>query len=217
LIVSRFIAALIAAIVLAGSALGVRAADQEGAKRPERPQSDLDRQLGEELGEDIGEGPKDDDPLTSIGRRMRAVEDQIAKRDATEPTRKVQDGIVADLAKLIEQARRQKPQQGSSSSSSSGSGRSKIGGPSQKLAGSDSKPSSGPSRESTERLRPDEVKPVDMGEMSSLLKDLWGQLPDRAREQMMQSSVEKFLPKYEVLIEKYFRRLSEEAEEPPRK
>jgi uncharacterized coiled-coil protein SlyX len=41
---------------------------------------------------------------------------------------------------------------------------------------------------------------------------LWGELPARARQQMLQSPVEQFPPKYELLIEEYFRRLSEEKE-----
>jgi hypothetical protein len=47
-----------------------------------------------------------------------------------------------------------------------------------------------------------------MAQMNDLLKDVWGQLPERMRQQMMQSSVEEFLPKYELLIEDYFKALS---------
>ena len=42
------------------------------------------------------------------------------------------------------------------------------------------------------------------------MKQLWGELPQRDREQMLQLPVEEFLPEYELLIEDYFRRLSEE-------
>lgn len=38
----------------------------------------------------------------------------------------------------------------------------------------------------------------------------WGQLPEHARQQMRQAPFEEFPPKYELLIEEYFRRLSEE-------
>ena len=48
-----------------------------------------------------------------------------------------------------------------------------------------------------------------------MMKDVWGQLPERAREQMLQSPPEKFLPKYELLIEKYYQRLAEEQPERP--
>jgi hypothetical protein len=42
-----------------------------------------------------------------------------------------------------------------------------------------------------------------------MLKDIWGELPPRLRQQMMQSSIEKFIPKYELLIEEYFKALAE--------
>jgi hypothetical protein len=45
------------------------------------------------------------------------------------------------------------------------------------------------------------------------MKQLWGELPEHAREQMLQLPDEEFPPKYESLIEDYFRRLSEEKQE----
>jgi hypothetical protein len=42
------------------------------------------------------------------------------------------------------------------------------------------------------------------------MKRLWGGLPERARQQMLQTPVEEFPPKYEEQIEQYFRRLAEE-------
>lgn len=54
----------------------------------------------------------------------------------------------------------------------------------------------------------------NMEEMRTLLKSLWGELPEREREQMLQLPVEEFLPKYELLIEQYFQRLSEQQPPP---
>ena len=45
--------------------------------------------------------------------------------------------------------------------------------------------------------------------MRGMMKRLWGELPERQREQMMQMPLEEFLPEYELMIEDYFRRLSE--------
>lgn len=44
----------------------------------------------------------------------------------------------------------------------------------------------------------------------AIMKRLWGNLPKRQREQMLESPIEEFPPKYELQIEDYFRRLSEE-------
>jgi hypothetical protein len=55
-------------------------------------------------------------------------------------------------------------------------------------------------------------QPGSLEERKELLEGLWGELPPREREQMLQMPVEDFLPKYELLIQDYFRRLSEEQE-----
>jgi hypothetical protein len=47
-------------------------------------------------------------------------------------------------------------------------------------------------------------------ELRAMIKQFWGELPDAARQQMLQSAVEEFPPKYQTLIEDYYRRLAEE-------
>ena len=59
------------------------------------------------------------------------------------------------------------------------------------------------------------AKPVDKGAVDEMVKALWGQLPARSREQMLQSFTDEFLPKYELEIEQYYRRLSEEQSTQP--
>jgi len=68
-------------------------------------------------------------------------------------------------------------------------------------------------RDSTDRLDGSTAKPVDKGEVNEIVKALWGHLPERSREQMLQSFSDEFLPKYELEIEQYYRRLSEEQGE----
>jgi hypothetical protein len=65
-------------------------------------------------------------------------------------------------------------------------------------------------RDSTDRLDKSAAKPVDKGEVNEMVKALWGNLPEHDRQQMLQSFSDEFLPKYEVEIEQYYRRLSEE-------
>ncbi len=49
---------------------------------------------------------------------------------------------------------------------------------------------------------------------SQLIKDLWGNLPERQREQILQPLSETFLPEYAEEIEAYFRTLAEPAISP---
>jgi hypothetical protein len=72
-----------------------------------------------------------------------------------------------------------------------------------------------PAKDSSNQLRHDEVTKADPAAIRERMKEAWGNLPQRIREQMMQSSVDDFLPKYEILIEKYFQRLSEDETPKP--
>ena len=67
-------------------------------------------------------------------------------------------------------------------------------------------------RDSTDRLDRATAQKVEKGDIDAMVKDLWGHLPERSREQMLQSFSDEFLPKYELEIEQYYRRLSEENE-----
>jgi len=68
-------------------------------------------------------------------------------------------------------------------------------------------------RDSTDRLDSSSAKPADKGDINEMAKALWGHLPVHSREQMLQSFSDEFLPKYELEIEEYYRRLSEEQGE----
>ncbi len=68
-------------------------------------------------------------------------------------------------------------------------------------------------RDSTDRLGQARAQPADKGDVDAIVKDLWGHLPERSREQMLQSFSDEFLPKYELEIEQYYRGLSEEQTE----
>jgi hypothetical protein len=75
--------------------------------------------------------------------------------------------------------------------------------------------SSAPAQDSTDRIRKNDPRRPDMAEMKNLMKDIWGQLPEHDREQMLQYAPEQFLPKYELLIEKYYKRLAEQQKDRP--
>lgn len=160
----------------------------------------------------------DEDAFTRISKRMHEAERMIPRAESSRNTKKLQKEIVSDLDKLIAELEQQcKKCQGGASSSSKPSGqqtakRESVKQPSQKPSDGEHD-SKTPAKDSTEKLGKDEVRKADMEEMKGLLKDLWGQLPAKAREQMLQSSPEEFLPKYELLIEEYYRRLAEKQEE----
>jgi hypothetical protein len=163
-------------------------------------------------GEDVGAAGADDDPLGYISQEMRLAEELIPQRGKRNHTEAVQQRILEDLGKLIEQAQKQRAQQQSSSSKQQQqtAKRRPVQQPKSSTGQKPGQTSNQPAADSTDRLGQAERARPDPELFKGLLKDSWGNLPQREREQMMQMSPERFLPQYELLIERYYRRLSEE-------
>jgi hypothetical protein len=166
--------------------------------------ADLNEQLQRELG--AAAEKEDDNPLLNIARNMFQVRQRMTQSDAGPATLNLQKQIVADLDLLIEQARKSAGQCSSSSSNS----QQPPASPPKTGASVSQKPGNKPATSSSPRPPDNQRHKPDMEEMHSMMNNLWGELPAHVREQMLQSPVEEFIPKYEQLIEDYFRDLSGE-------
>jgi hypothetical protein len=192
---------------------------QDAKPQPPKPSS-LDQQLLDDLDRDLlkdlpggaktppaGNGDvtpavQSDNPLAALAERMRAVEARIANKDTSPETQKLQKQILAELAALMEQA---KKQGGGSKKPGNGPGK----GSDQPGEGSGN-PTAGPVRDSTNRIEQGTKEATETADVKDLLRRMWGHLPDKVRDQMQASLSEQFLPKYERLIEEYYKRLAEE-------
>ncbi len=168
-------------------------------------------------GEDIGE--QGTSPLERISNRMHEAHRLIASQNNDGSTKKVQEAIVSDLDQLIDELSKQckncsngqcdKPpqeqQQTSNSTPKPSQGKQPASTSQAQTAAQQSQPPAGGG------------KPSSPGEASDeeLVKRLWGQLPSHMREQLLQSSADEFLPKYQSELEEYFRKLSEDAGSEP--
>jgi hypothetical protein len=164
-----------------------------------------------EAGEDIGEPEEHDDPLSRISQEMRASEDFMREQVKRAAAEKVQRRIVDDLAKLIDQVEKQSAQQSSSSEKekkSQKTGKRRM--VQQPKSGQQRHDSNNPAKDSTDRLGKAETATPDPRALKEMAKDSWGHLPAHAREQMSQNWPERFLPQYELMIERYYKRLAEE-------
>ncbi len=176
--------------------------------------ADLSEQLKRELG--AAAEKEDDNPLANIARGMMAVRQRMLQTDAGPATRALQKQIIDDLDRLIQQVRKSTGQSSSSASqqeqiSQRGPGESppgKSGKEGGQKTGNKSTTKTSPSAPTDSRAR----KP-DMQEMQEMIKDLWGELPAQVRQQMLQTPIEEFVPKYENLIEDYYRKLSVEKKD----
>ncbi len=176
---------------------------------------DLDEELLRELDDETDALNESGDPLSRIGRQMRRVEERIAETRADETTRTMQRRIVEQLDKLLEKARQQQQSQSSSSqqSAASRSRRQRVEQPDAQQPGS--RESTQPAEDSTARLGKTDPKKPDPAKVRKLLEELWGHLPLRERERVLNSTMDQFLPLYEQLIEQYFKRLAEEFRNGP--
>ena len=143
-------------------------------------------------------------PLAIVSERMRDAERRIAGRDTSRETQSVQKEIEADLARLIEQAKQQCAACNKAGSS--------LG---QQAGNSGGNPTAAPPRDSTNRIERGNKEAGETADIKDVLQRFWGHLPDKLREQMQSSLSEKFLPKYERVIEDYYRRLAEERRDGP--
>lgn len=183
----------------------------------DRRESDLDADLADQLleGDDIGMGD-DVDPLTRIARRMQVAQERIRTKRTAATTQRVQKQIIDELAKLIEEARKSQCKGGDQ-------GQPQMGQPNQKKSG-DPKAGDSESRKPADDSRPtkstDRVDKAESAESSAtrrraLVKEIWGQLPERVRNEIPNTGDEEFLPKYADVIEDYFERLANERRESP--
>lgn len=169
---------------------------------------DLERQLSRELG--AAAVSEADDPLLAIVQQMHHAQSLIGKAQAGEKTQQLQAGILASLDQLLKAARDQKqPSQGSQSNSKQDAPRRTPNQTEAKASGT-GKPNAKSAKTSQAKPGKSGSRRPDMTEMSEVLKNVWGELPEHEREQMLELPMEEFLPKYELLIESYFKRLAEE-------
>jgi hypothetical protein len=189
--------------------------EDEPAGEP-KTQKHYRRAIDDELRRELGGAAQSEtdgtaNPLLSIARQMRDVQARINQADGGKPTQKLQQQIVAELERLIQQARQAAKACKPGTSQQQGiSSRTPIG--QQPKPGTGGKtPSDKPATGSTQRP-PDggQVRKPSIEDVRTMMKQLWGELPGQARQQMLQSPVEELPPKYEVLIEDYFRRLSQQ-------
>jgi hypothetical protein len=153
----------------------------------------LPARLRRELG-DAAE-KESDNPLLEVARKMRDAERGLDRNDAGPATQKVQKQVVDDLEKLIDQARKAAKQcAGGQSRSQPVASRQPVGQPPAGGGPQGGRPSDRPAAQSTQRPRAagDRPRQVDIEQVQAIIKELWGELPEREREQMLESPQRSF-------------------------
>jgi hypothetical protein len=200
-----------------GRALGGKGKRPQGqpgapATKPGGPQS-------ADVNGDTASAADAGNPLLVVARRMRQAQQQIDGNQSGPATQTLQQHIIADLDRLIEEARKScsgssacnKPGQGASGNPGQAPTRPSASQPQQQSQQAPPQPpKEKPAATSNERrTQAAKGQQTDTAESLEMMKKVWGVLPPHEQQQLLQLPAEEFLPKYQQLIEEYYRRLSE--------
>jgi len=135
----------------------------------------------------------EDDTLDHIARRMGDIRRRLDLGRAGKRVRKVEDGVIESLDKLIKKIEQQQQQQQQQSGGSSDNIRSQSPAPDSRIIGGKGR---------------GDVTKRNIGSKSG-----WGDLPPKQREEALQRIGRDFPSHYRDVIEQYFRRLAAEGSE----
>lgn len=157
---------------------------------------------------------------------MRSAQQRITGNDTSSKTQALQEGVIKDLEQLL--ARLQQQQRNSQSRQRKPSDSDPSGGKQKPPPGQDdpqggggkpdrqkkdgssgSQRNDGKSPDSEERTDQARKVAAEQARRQELVKDVWGHLPPHLREAMQNSFSEKYLPKYDELVKKYYESLAE--------
>ncbi len=164
------------------------------------------------LGERFAAGSPPANAMSAAVREMNAAGTLLDGRQTGPATQQAQQNALGQLDALLKAVKAAK------SAASAGS---KLQSPASQSPAGAARPKPDSARDQAATAQPGTSasrRPAGDGkgrkaareEARATMKRLWGGLPERARQQMLQAPVEEFPPKYEEQIEQYFRRLAEE-------
>jgi hypothetical protein len=172
-----------------------------------RPDDAMQKKLQQELGAASQREDKPKDPLLQIAEEMRNVVPRLGKRDSGKVTQYLQQQIVADLDKVIEQAKKAGSKGGKlAAGSRPKGGKTNRPRPKEEVA-SDQPAAAARNSDSSNRKPEDRKNELDQARVR-MMELFRAELPSHAREHVLDEQSECFLPEYEAEIEDYFRRLS---------
>lgn len=173
------------------------------------------------------------DHLQHAFEGMQAARRRIADEDTGAETQKTQERVVKDLEALLalmknqqsrgqqrpqqnqpqdknqgqQQSDRQKMQNGQNDPQNSGTSKSST----KDKGSANDRRQDGPAADAEERTDAARTPTAEQARRMQVIKDVWGHLPPHVREAMLNSVSEKYLPKYEDLVKKYYEDLAEKS------
>lgn len=160
-------------------------------------------------------------PLDAVVQQMRSAGKRIGRQEIGPGTRRLQQQVVRDLEKLIDQVRRGQARPNRSAQPRSiAQPRSTAGRNSPQSAASSAagggKSRTGKSRQSSDRRNTPRRPDRQIAERRLLVKELWGHLPPALRRRLLNIGSATPLPQYEQLVRRYFESLAAQDTHKPK-
>ena len=175
------------------------------------------------LGDEPPELATDENPLENAIKGMLDAEKRIGNRNIGEETQNIQKKVVVDLQKLIDLANQRQQQLSQQRQQSRQRQRNRNQNGSRQQGPQRQQKQSSPSQQNESgqqnRKQPgDSGAGADVSETHSpellrqrrMLEEVWGHLPPALRERMQNVISEKYLPKYDEMIRRYFKSLAQD-------
>ena len=175
------------------------------------------------LGDEPQESATDENPLENAIKGMLDAEKRIGNRNIGEKTQNIQKKVVDDLQKLIDLANQRQQQQSQRRQQNSQrqrnrqqNGTRQQGPPQQQKQPSPSQQNvSGQQNrkqpgDSGAGARGGDPNSLELLRQRRILEEVWGHLPPALRERMQNVIGEKYLPKYDEMIRRYFKSLAKD-------
>lgn len=193
---------------------------------PENPLVEIGRQM-QTVQDRIGQGQAEDDTLSMQRSIIQQLDDLIEKAKQQQQQQQQQNQNQNQQQQQQQQQQKnqqQQQQQNQQQQNQQQQSQSQQQQQQPQNGGAEPQPQEGDAEqmgqqeneqasESSDEVRDRDYELLPLEARGALIKEVWGQLPERVRQQLQNASVEKFLPKYERLTEDYFRRLAEEEQE----
>lgn len=161
-------------------------------------------------------------PVEPIIKEMERASKLISQQQTGKETQQIQQQVVKDLEELIRLVESQpgKTIQRMNSPSQSDSQKQSQQKQQQKQQSQDKQQqgeqlTQGPAKKSTDRQDQGKATPGQLGERNAYVKDAWGHLPPAMRQQLLNIYTEKFLPRYEDQVKRYYEALAEKNRQTP--
>jgi hypothetical protein len=148
-----------------------------------------------------------DKRLALVVRHMQIARSQLEQQHVDHQASSAQSQAIDDLDAMIAELARQKSQ--------CQDGAPKPGSKPKPGAPKPGKTGANPGTAASATTSQSGDLAANLAATAELVKDLWGHLPERQRQQILQPLSEDFLPQYATEIEEYFRALADPDRRPP--